>query len=119
MTPGRYDIKLTRGVTLDIPILYSDANSVPVNLSNSSIKMQVRENPKNDLIVEFNSELTSNGFILISNAANGQFTIFLTAANSALLKSADARYDLQVRNSEDYVTHLLTGRFTISEDIIS
>jgi hypothetical protein len=118
MRPGKYDITLTRGVTLDIPISYTGPDGTPIDLSNTSIKMQVRESPNANLIIEFNSDLNSNGFIFTDDAVNGNIRIFLTSANSIALRGVQARYDMQVRDSEDYVTHLLTGKFTISEDTV-
>jgi hypothetical protein len=118
MRPGKYDITITRGVTFDLPLTYTGPDGTPIDLSNTYVKMQVRESPKSNLIVEFNSALTSNGFIFTDDAINGNLRIFMTSANSAILPGVQARYDMQIRDSEDYVTHLLTGKFTISEDTV-
>jgi hypothetical protein len=124
MSAGRYDIVLEQGATFDLPLRYKDPTGVGVNLSGYSARMQVREAPAATLLVEFNSSLTSNGFILLSGAAedredgaNGNLRVFMTAANSAALPRFAGRYDLELIDSSGYVIRLLEGQFSVEPEI--
>ena len=124
MSAGRYDITLEQGSTFDLPVRYQDAAGTAIDLTGYSARMQVRESPASALVVEFNSQLTANGFILLSGAAenredgaNGNLRIFMSAANSAALPQFRGRYDLELEDSSGYVTRLLEGQFVIEAEI--
>jgi hypothetical protein len=86
--------------------------------------MQVREAPASDLLVEFNSALTANGFIFMTGAAedredgaNGNLRVFMSAANSAALPRFSGRYDLEISDSSGYTLRLLEGQFRVEPEI--
>lgn len=124
MSAGRYDITLEQGATFDIPLRYKTPGGVAVDLTGYSARMQVREAPASPVLVEFNSTLTANGFILMSGAsedredgANGNLRLFMTAANTAALARFRGRYDLELHDSTGYVTRLLEGQFAVEPEI--
>lgn len=123
MSAGRYDIILEQGSTFDLPLRYEDPLG-GVDLSSYTARMQVREAPASALLVEFNSALTANGFILLNGAsedredgANGNLRVFMTAANSAALPRFAGRYDLELEDGSGYVIRLLEGQFNIEPEI--
>lgn len=123
MSAGRYDIELEQGATFDLPLRYEDSTG-GVDLSSYSARMQVRESAASSLLVEFNSDLTANGFIFMSGAAedredgsNGNLRVYMTAANSAALPRFAGRYDLELVDSGGYVIRLLEGQFSIDPEI--
>jgi hypothetical protein len=123
MSAGRYDIVLEQGATFDLPLRYEDSSG-GVDLNGYSARMQVREAPASELLVEFNSDLTSNGFILLSGAAedredgaNGNLRVFMSAANSTALPRFSGRYDLELVDSTGYVIRLLEGQFRVEPEI--
>ena len=124
MSAGRYDIVLEQGTTFDLPVNYSNPSGTAIDLSDYSARMQVREAPHTDLLVEFNSSLTSNGFIFMTGAsedredgANGNIRIFMTSANSAALPRFRGRYDLELQDSTGYTIRLLEGQFEVEAEI--
>lgn len=124
MSAGRYDITLEQGATFDLPLRYRAPSGNAVNLTGYSARMQVREAPASPVVVEFNSDLTANGFILMSGSAsdredgeNGNLRVFMTAANTAALPRTSARYDLELRDSSGYVIRLIEGQFRVEPEI--
>ena len=124
MSAGRYDITLEQGATFDLPLRYRAPSGNAVNLTGYTARMQVREAPASAVIVEFNSALTANGFILMSGSAsdredgeNGNLRVFMTAANTAALPRTSARYDLELRDSSGYVIRLIEGQFRVEPEI--
>jgi len=122
--PGRYDIITQSGVTYDLPISYRDVTGTPINLTGYTARMQIRELPTFPVLVEFNTELTANGFIFLSgpaedreDGANGNLRLFMTAANSANIAPLVARYQLNITDSEGYVTPVIEGRFEIQGSV--
>lgn len=124
MSAGRYDIVLEQGTTFDVPINYSSPTGEAIDLSGYSAKMQVREAPHTDVFVEFNSSLTSNGFIFMSGAAedredsaNGNIRIYMTSSNSSALPRFRGRYDLELSDGTGYTIRLLEGQFEVEPEI--
>ena len=124
MAAGRYDITLEQGATFDLPLRYRTPSGTAVNLTGYTARMQVRETPTTAVVVEFNSTLTSNGFILLTGSsanredgANGNLRVFMTAANTALLPRFTGRYDLELADTSGYVTRLIEGQFRIEPEI--
>jgi hypothetical protein len=86
--------------------------------------MQVREAPDSAVLVEFNSALSANGFILLAGSAedredgaNGNIRIFLSAANATALPRFAGRYDLELDDGSGYVIRLLEGQFRVEPEI--
>jgi len=124
MSAGRYDIVLEQGATFSEYLRYEDSTGSGVDLRGYSARMQVREAPAASLLVEFNSALTANGFILLSGAAenredgaNGNLHIYMSAANTAALPRFRGRYDLELADATGYTIRLLEGQFTVEPEI--
>jgi hypothetical protein len=124
MSAGRYDIILEQGATFDLPLTYRDPAGTPVDLTGYTARMQVREAPASSVLVEFNSDLTANGFIFITGSAenredgaNGNIRILLSSANAAALPRFQGRYDLELEDATGYVIRLLEGQFRVEPEI--
>ena len=124
--PGRYDIILQQAATYDLPISYRDSAGTPIDMSGYTARLQVRELPQYPLLVEFNTELTANGFVFLSgpaeereDGANGNLRLFMTAANSANIAALVARYQLNITDSEGVVTPLIEGRFEVQGSVVT
>lgn len=124
MSAGRYDITVEQGATFDLPLRYKTPAGTAVNLTGYSAKMQVREAAASAVFVEFNSQLTANGFIWLTGSAenredgaNGNVRVYMTAANTAAMPRFAGRYDLELRDTTGYVVRLLEGQFKIEPEI--
>lgn len=123
--PGRYDIILQQAATFDLPISYRDSAGTPINMGGYTARLQVRELPQYPLLVEFNTELTANGFIYLNgpaeereDGANGNLRLFMTAANTANIEAFVARYQLNITDSDGVVTPLIEGRFEVQGSVV-
>ncbi len=123
--PGRYDIILQQAATFDLPISYRDSAGTPIDMSGYTARLQVRELPQYPLLVEFNTELTANGFVFLSgpaeereDGANGNLRLFMTAANTANIEAFVARYQLNITDSDGVVTPLIEGRFEVQGSVV-
>ena len=125
MSAGRYDIIMEQGATFDLPLRYKDSTGAAVDLSDYSASMQVRESAQSStVLVEFTSNLSSNGFIFMSgpsedreDSANGNLRIYMTSANSAAVPALRGRYDLELTDSTGYTIRLLEGQFEVEAEI--
>ena len=123
MSAGRYDMVVEQNTTINIPINYK-ADSVNVDLSGYSAKLEVRENYDLPPLVTFTSDLTSNGFIFMNGAAGtsscaseGNLQIYMTSANSKHLFVGTASYDLLLVAPNNEVDRFLEGSFTVKRGI--
>ena len=124
MKAGRYDIVLEQGATFDLPVNYSDSTGQPINLSSYSARLQAREAPHTQVLVEFSSSLDSNGFILMGGSAedredgeNGNVRVYMTAANTSSIAAFRGRYDLELSDGTGYTIRLLEGQFEVEPEI--
>lgn len=124
MSAGRYDIKMEQGTTFDLPINYKNPDGSAIDLSSYSAHMQVREAAHTEVLVEFTSNLTSNGFIFMSgpaedreDSANGNVRIYMSAANTSATPVLRGRYDLELSDATGYTIRLLEGQFEVEAEI--
>lgn len=124
MKAGRYDIVLEQGATFDLPINYSTPSGEAVDLSGYTAQMQVREAPHTELLLEFSSNLSSNGFIFMNgssedreDSANGNLRVYMTAANTSAVPALRGRYDLELSDGTGYTVRLLEGLFEVEAEI--
>jgi len=95
MTAGKYNITIEQGSTWNCKqTFYTDSTqTTPIDFTGYSWRMQIRVSTfSEDFIIELTSD---NGRIDISNQANGEITLKLTAAETAALDFYTAVYDLE------------------------
>jgi hypothetical protein len=81
MLQNKYNISMWQGSTFGLTVRINYANNTPQDISGQSARMQIRssydaETPEETLT-------TANGEITITNAANGEMQLELTAARTA------------------------------------
>lgn len=111
-TPGKYDINFVQGSKFDITLNYK-IDGTNVNLSNYTAALKVKEGPNEPVLVHFNSDLTANGFIYTTNAANGNLRLYMSTANSNYVPNKTMRYDLEITDANGEVERLLEGKFNV------
>jgi hypothetical protein len=115
MTPGRYNMKVYQGATFNLTPRWK-IDGTYVNVTGYSATLTVKNSPTSvSSIIVLSSD---NGRITIGGT-NGQFTLSLTAAETAALAAGNYVYDMEITAPNATVTRLLEGGFTVYEGVTS
>jgi len=117
--PGRYDIVICQGSDYLLPITVWYTDRTPYNLSDYTVRGQIRKTHKSPTIV---ADFTC----VVTDASNGSISISLTNAITEAIpvgeSVSDPRskyvYDIEIENTiTGYVTRLLEGFATVSPEV--
>lgn len=95
------EIVIEQGATFETVIDVTDIYNNPVNITGFTANSAMRK-----------SYVSSTSYILssaLSDAANGEITLSMTAANTALLPAGRLLYDLKITSSTGIVTRVVEG----------
>lgn len=118
MAKSTYDFTITQGDTFSLPVTITDNADTPVaiNLTSATITADIKQNVKSTgALVSFTVTMT--------NAAAGQFTLSLTAANTLALPvtkedgSNVLYYDVEFSYSSTNIQTEFGGQITILEQV--
>lgn len=113
MQPGNYNMTILQGATFRVPFRWLD-NGVGVDISALNARMQIRERIQSTGIIH---ELTtSNGGILFTDAANGEFQLYISPSDTETFDFCEAVYDIEFFNNTD-VIRLFQGSITLSKEV--
>jgi hypothetical protein len=93
---------------------------VPINLTGYIAKMQIRKLHKTDpVIAELSSlnDISGNSLGIVFDPLNGILNLTISAAKTALLIPGTYKYDLDLTDSNGFVTRLIEGSFEVVEQI--
>lgn len=113
MIPGKYNMVCPQGSTFSQELTYS-INSVNVNLTGYSARMQVRE--KHTSTSTILSLTTANGGISLGGSA-GTITITISATTTAGLAAKEYVYDIELVSSSSIVTRIIEGKFIVTPEV--
>ena len=101
---GYAEIQIEQGDSFTTVINVSDSSGF-TNLTNYTASSQLRKS--------YYSSTANNFTVTISNAANGEITMAMTAANTANLNSGRMVYDLLITSPTNIKTRVVEGIATI------
>jgi hypothetical protein len=116
--PGILDFKVPQGETFvrNIEVIEDDGETTqPLDITDYSIEMQVREKISSDLPVLTAS--TANGKILITDATNGKCTVTFTNTETSGLRARTHVYDIEYTAPTSAVVRMLQGDFVVSAEV--
>lgn len=90
--------------------LTDDITNVPINISGYTVSSQIRRS-------YYSVNATANITCTISNYANGEITMTMTAANTALIKAGRYLFDLETVDEYGTVNRVLEGIITVTPQI--
>jgi hypothetical protein len=122
MAAGKYSFTIEQGSTVEIPLIYKDNQGVPVNLTQYSSKMQIRDSyGSTPPIITLTSTLNSDGTGLnMSNAVSGGITIYIASCTSSMFNFIDAIYDLDIISGSGdcpIINRILEGKIRLSKEV--
>ena len=128
MAAGRYSFVIEQGATLDFEIAYTDSNGDPIDLTDHTGRMQIKNTQGGTTTyITLSSSLDPNDGTGLnfsgSNSANpptsGTIGIFISAYSSSLLDFKEAVYDLEIVSGSTYpvVTRVLEGKIKLSKEV--
>ena len=113
MRPGKYNFVCPQGATFSKQLSYL-IESVPVDLTGYTARMQVREKPSSSsTIVDLTTE---NGGITLGGLA-GTVLLEISASDTESLVPKTYVYDLELESSEGFVVRLIEGQFTVTAEV--
>lgn len=105
---GYYDMTADQGATFRQVITWKDSAGTPVNLTNYTARMQVRQRVESTTEVLDLSSQGGNPAIVLGGALG---TITITVPDADMDFEGAYVYDLEVESSGGIVTRLLMGKF--------
>ena len=113
MRPGKYNFVCPQGATFSKQLSYL-IDSIPVNLTGYTARMQVREKPSSPSTVL--NLTTENGGIELGGLA-GSILIDISASTTTSLVPKSYVYDLELESSGGFVIRLIEGSFNVTAEV--
>ena len=102
---GYAELTLEQGASFTTTVTVNGSDGSPTNLTSYTAAAQLRKSYYST---------TANSFtVTVSNAANGELTMAMTAANTANLTPGRAVYDLLITSPTNVKTRVVEGIVTI------
>lgn len=111
---GQYNIIADQGATFTRNVHWFAADGSPVNLTDYTARMQVRERYVSSTPV-LSLTSPSNGIVL--GGSSGTVVVTASATAMAGVSSGDYVYDLEMVASNGVVTRLLQGTFKVRPEV--
>ncbi len=102
---GFAELNIEQGASFSTTITVSDSTGAFTNLTSYTAAAQLRKS--------YYSSSSNNFTVAISNAANGEITMTMTAANTANLTAGRMLYDLLITSPTSVKTRVVEGIATI------
>ena len=120
MAAGIYNFTIEQGATFQRTFKYKDSTGTAINLSNHTVRMQLREFiDSTSTIISLTESEGSNGSLLtVSGGDSNEIIVLITATDTALMTFDQAVYDLEIAdNTVGTVTRLLQGKVKLSKEV--
>jgi hypothetical protein len=102
---GFAELTLEQGASFTTTVTVNGSDGSPTNLLNYTGAAQMRKS--------YYSTTANNFTVTVSNAANGELTMAMSAANTANLTPGRAVYDLLITSPTNVKTRVVEGIVTI------
>lgn len=110
MTSAVYDINLDAGSDYDLQLLWKDDQNTPIDLTDFSARMKIKEMYKPANYVDCTSYLNTNG-------TAGTIDLHIPASITEKITFSVGAYDLEVFNDSGNVYKLLRGKVYIVQEV--
>ena len=112
---GKYGITIEEGVKFELTITYVDENEDPVDLTDCTACMDIRETKESDSVI---ATLTSDSGITLGGAA-GTIDLEISAEDTRAMNFDKAYYDLEIYPGglKSETIRLLEGKVKLSREV--
>lgn len=128
MAAGKYNFTIEQGTTVSFELRYTDSNGNPVDLSNHTARMQIRQLKSSAVpYITLSSDLSpcGTGLNLSGSSGNtpltsGSIGVYISAYSSSLLDFNKALYDIEIASGSgncEVVTRILEGTVKLSKEV--
>lgn len=112
MTPGKYNMVCPQGATFSKQLTYT-IDSIPVDLTTYTARMQVREKYiSKTAVISINTE---NGGITLGGEA-GTINLYVSSEETSQIPPKDYVYDLELISSSE-VYRIIEGKFIVTPEV--
>lgn len=115
MIPTQLALTIYQGATFSKVLTLKNSAGTPINLTGAVARMQVRTTTEAlTTLIELNG---TNHRADITNAAGGEITLKISAADTAALNFNTGVYDLEIQYSDGTVDRILQGSVVLSKEV--
>ena len=112
---AKYQIEIQQGADFERIITWIDGNSTPIDVTNYTAKLQIRNRIESEnTLLELS---TGNGGIIIGNI-DGKITIKIDAATSSAFIWSEGIYALEITSPMNITARLIEGRVNVKKEIV-
>lgn len=108
-TPAEQDLVVTRGDTLTVNVTMTTDGTTPINITGRTYASMVRANYED-------STAAASFTCTITDGANGELQLVMSAASTAILEPFNYYWDLQ-ETASGIVSTVLAGAFVVLPDV--
>lgn len=109
-----YNFTINQGTDVTVPILLTDADDQPIDLSGYSARMQLRTSVYSDTAVD---TLTTENERIEIVALEGKLTLSFPNAITEEYPAQTLVYDIEIQSSQNQVTRILSGKISVSAEV--
>jgi len=108
---GFTELYIDQGATFNSVInLTDDVTNAPINIAGYTIESQLRRS-------YYSANASGNLVCAITDAANGEVTMFMSKANTANLKAGRYVFDVNMTDAGNVTTRILEGIITVTPGV--
>ena len=115
MIAGRYDIIADQGSTFTRQLRYEDSTGVPVDLTNFTAEMELRDTYCGSVVLALTTAGTAPSITLGGTA--GTIDVVATATQMGSLAASVYVYDLELTSGAGEVTKPVRGSFEVRPEV--
>lgn len=111
---ANYDITIEQGATFQLNLIWKDSGGNPIDLTDYTARMQVRQKYTSD---EAALSLSTENGTIVMGGVSGTVNISAPAADTANLSIKTGVYDVEIVSPSGVVTRLIEGCVVVSPEV--
>lgn len=104
------ELNMDQGATFNVDIDLTEANSSPINVTGFTFSSSIRKS-------YYSSRVTANLVVTVINAANGNVSLSLAAANTANIKAGRYLFDVKQVDTSNVTSRVVEGIITVNPQV--